>query len=151
MAQLRLEHERVERAHRERIEELKSHLAGVIDRTTRIRTAYDKEKRQLLNQVRKRNATVVHSLSVWLHLFPEFESSDRLDDDERIVCGKLSDWRLEGCADGSLYVHSVSCHQMQQMVLMASRGTAHVHAPAHVRVTASICSFISTDTRNDHG
>lgn len=62
MAQLRLEHERVERAHRERIEELKSHLAGVIDRTTRIRTAYDKEKRQLLNQVRKRNAAVVQCL-----------------------------------------------------------------------------------------
>lgn len=53
VAQLRLEHERVERAHRERIEELKSHLAGVIDRTTRIRTAYDKEKRQLLNQLEK--------------------------------------------------------------------------------------------------
>ena len=53
MADLQLRHEQVESAQAQRIEELKSHLASVIGRTTRIRTAYDKEKRQLVAQVRE--------------------------------------------------------------------------------------------------
>ena len=74
VAQLRLQHEQVERAHRERIEELKAHLASVIDRTTRIRTAYDKEKRQLLSQVCEcssdllfTNCMPIHN-TTWYHL-----------------------------------------------------------------------------------
>lgn len=51
LLQAQLEHEQIQQAQREKIESLKSHLSSVIDRTTRIRSAYEKEKKQLSNQV----------------------------------------------------------------------------------------------------
>eukprot|EP00892_Ulva_mutabilis_P006427 jgi/Ulvmu1/4156/UM019_0135.1 len=65
MAQLHLRHEQVEREQGERIKELKVHLASVIDRTTRIRTAYDKEKRQLMAQVERLNARLRQNEESW--------------------------------------------------------------------------------------
>lgn len=51
LLQAQLEHEQIEQAQREKIESLKSHLAAVIERTTRIRNAYEKEKKHLTGQV----------------------------------------------------------------------------------------------------
>ena len=52
LLQTQLEHEQAEQAQREKIESLKAHLSSVIERTTRIRNAYEKEKKQLTTQVR---------------------------------------------------------------------------------------------------
>lgn len=57
LLQAQLEHEQVEQAQRDKIESLKAHLASVVDRTTRIRSAYEKEKRQLTSQARCRATT----------------------------------------------------------------------------------------------
>lgn len=51
LLQAQLEHEQIEQAQREKIESLKAHLQSVIDRTTRIRTAYEKEKKHMATQV----------------------------------------------------------------------------------------------------
>jgi len=56
LLQAQLEHEQVEQAQREKIESLKSHLASVIERTSRIRNAYEKEKKHLAGQVRRFSA-----------------------------------------------------------------------------------------------
>jgi hypothetical protein len=52
LLQAQLEHEQVEQAQRDKIESLKAHLSSVVDRTTRIRGAYEKEKKQLTSQAR---------------------------------------------------------------------------------------------------
>jgi hypothetical protein len=46
----RLRHQCIQNEQLCQISELKSHLASVIDRTTRIRNAYEKEKKQLQSQ-----------------------------------------------------------------------------------------------------
>jgi hypothetical protein len=49
-AKERLQFRTIQTEQQYQIAELKSHLASVIDRTTRIRNAYEKEKRQLQSQ-----------------------------------------------------------------------------------------------------
>lgn len=51
LLQAQLEHEQVQRAQEEKIASLKEHLATVVERTTKIRGAYEKEKKQLCAQV----------------------------------------------------------------------------------------------------
>jgi hypothetical protein len=49
--QERAQHEQIQREQSEKIESLRKHLAAVVDRTTRIRNAYEREKKHLTGQV----------------------------------------------------------------------------------------------------
>jgi hypothetical protein len=53
LLQAQLEHEQKCRNQQEQIASLKDHLAAVVERTTKIRNAYEKEKKQLNSQVRQ--------------------------------------------------------------------------------------------------
>jgi regulator of replication initiation timing len=76
LLQAQLEHEQRFCSQQEQIKSLKDHLATVVERTTKIRSAYEKEKKQLSGQV-------CHHMS-HLSMIPDKQSASR--GHNKLVC-----------------------------------------------------------------